>query len=193
MLYGAAYPKFAPFSGEEPADTLPQYGAALELGSLVKLDEKPSFYEKKGYGNNLVQCSVHRFKEGKVTLDITTLDNATEVAIYGAKEDAGGSDGKKDLKYNRADKAPYGGLAFYYNAVDDNDVAYCQGIFYPKVKAAIRGNTHNTMGNEITLTPEGLEFDLFMPACGDWRIKSARLDTEKEAKAWVDKKLASGV
>ena len=54
MKYGAKMAQWAPFAATnpEPASALPNYGEPINLGSLNKVTDSPSFNEGKGYGDN---------------------------------------------------------------------------------------------------------------------------------------------
>ena len=186
MEYGAKNIRWAPITAE-PAGALPTYGPAMKLGELNQVADSPSFVEAKAAGdNNAIVCYVRKFQQA--TVDVTVLDILNEVAaaIFGAKID---ETQKKDLHFNKDDKPPYGGMAFYTeNLMEDDKVKY-QGIFYTKAKANMQGKTYDTTGDSITLSSSKVQF--VSTACnnGDWKIESALFDTEAEAEAWAEAKL----
>lgn len=196
MRYGAKGLMWAPFaeSDPEPAGKLPNYGKAISLGSLVELVDAPAFAEAKGYGDDELKCFVSEFKECPLTIKVTSLPRASAGAVFGSKlEGPGETESAGEMTYNSDDHAPYGGLAFYIKEqLDDNQTAY-MGIFFPKVKATPGGNTYTTKGDSITLTAHGLSMLASAAKNGDWKKESDYFDTEAEAIAWRDKKLASSV
>ena len=186
MEYGAKNIRWAPITAE-PAGTLPTYGPAVKLGELNQVADSPSFVEAKAAGdNNATARYVRKFQQA--TVDVTVLDILNEVAaaIFGANID---DTQKKDLHFNKDDKPPYGGMAFYTeNLMEDDQVKY-QGIFYTKAKANMQGKTYDTTGESIT--PSSSKVQFVSTACnnGDWKIESALFDTEAEAEAWAEAKL----
>lgn len=188
MKYGAKGIKWAPFAAEnpEPAGALPNYGTAVTLGALNKLTDNPTFNEGKGYGDNALKVHVTKFKENPIDIEVTTLPVDAAAALAGATRETI----SHDTHFNVADKAPYGGLAFYINKMNDNNQEIFQGIFYPKAKATMQGVEYTTSGDNITLTNDKLHFLGAVANNGDWKIVSDEFKTELEAEAWVDAMLA---
>lgn len=54
----------------------------------------------------------------------------------------------------------------------------------------MQGTEYATKGDSITLTGGALNFTAAAPANGKWKVESDDFPTEKEAKDWVDKKIA---
>ncbi len=187
--YGAKYLRWAPFAETEPdadAASFPKYGDPISMGSLVKVTDSPSFNEAKAFGDNALEEHVNEFKECGVAVEVTELANSVASAVLGAKIE---SEGGKDLVFSTEDNAPYGGLAFYINKMVKGVKSY-HGIYYPKAKAAMQGTEYATKGDSITLTGGALNFTAAAPANGKWKVESDDFPTEKEAKDWVDKKIA---
>lgn len=187
--YGAKYLRWAPFAETTPdADTasFPKYGDPISLGALVKVTDSPSFNEAKAFGDNALEEHVNEFKECGVAVEVTELANSVASAVLGAKIE---SEGGKDLVFSTEDNAPYGGLAFYINKMVKGVKSY-HGIYYPKAKAAMQGTEYTTKGDSITLAGGALNFTAAAPANGKWKVESDDFPTEKEAKDWVDKKIA---
>jgi len=185
--YGAAYLQWAPFAAEnaETAEALPKLGTPMNLGALNKVVDAPNVTEVTADGDNRVQDSLSEFLGGTVDVDITELDNPVAAALYGAEQAGEG----EDLAFGVDDEAPYGSLAFYVNKVKGKKKFY-QGIYYPKLKAVLQGSEHNTRAKAgITLTGGKLHFNWEAPLFGKYLYKSAPLNTEAEAKAWVDEKI----
>lgn len=189
--YGAKHIQWAPFaatSPDESASALPKYGEPVNLGSLQKVTDSPSYNEGKIYGDDALDEYVSEFKECTVDVEITELSNAVASAVTGAKIDTGSTDTEKDLHFNSSDEAPYGGLAFYVKKIVNKAVVY-QGIYYTKLKATMQGEEFTTKGDSITLTGGKLHFLASTSANGDWKIKSENLTTEAAAKSWVEEKI----
>lgn len=188
MKYGAKMLQWAPFAktNPEPEDSLPNYGTPVNLGALNKVSDSPSFNEAKGYGDNALKVYVNEFKESDVSVEVLELSNENASAISGASID---TEGGKDLHFNMEDNAPYGGLGFYINKALDNGSKVYQGVFYPKVKAAMQGEEYSTKGDSITLANSKLKFTASACNTGDWKILSDNLSTEKEAADWVNGKV----
>lgn len=185
MKYGAKMLQWALFAAEnaEPAGALPNYGAPVNLGALSKVTDSPSFNEAKGYGDNALKVHVNEFKECTVDVEITDLSNANAAAVFGATID---TEGEGDLHFGAEDNAPYGGLGFYINKMLDGNKKVYQGIFFPKVKAAMQGEEYSTKGETITLTNSKIHFVAAACNSGDWKILSKDFTTEAEAAAWVN-------
>lgn len=188
--YGAQYLRWAPFATTTPdasESAFPKYGAPIGLGGLVKVTDSPTFNEAKMYGDNALKEYVNEFKECGIDVEVTELSNATAAAIFGATL-ASGSD--TDLKFGDGDNAPYGGMSFYICKLVDNVKKY-QGVYYPKVKAAMQGDEYATKGDGITLTGGKIKLTAAAPTNGNWKVVSAEFTTEEEAKTWVDAKIVA--
>lgn len=189
--YGAKYIQWAPFAEtapDESAEAYPKYGEPINLGALQKATDSPSYNEAKIYGDDALDEYVSEFKECPIDVEVTELSNAVASAVTGAKIDTGVSGSDKDLHFNSADEAPYGGMAFYVKKMVHKKVVY-QGIYYPKLKATMQGEEYSTKGDSITLAGGKLHFLASTCAMGDWKVKSENLTTEVAAKAWVDGKV----
>lgn len=187
--YGAKYLRFAPFSEAtpEPDSALPNYGAPIDVGSLVKVTDAPAFNEGKLYGNNALAEYVNEFKECVIAVEITELSNAVAAAMLGATL-ATASD--EELQFSEGDSAPCGGFGFIACKQVDNVKVY-QGVYYPKVKAAMQGDEYTTKGDGITLTGGKLQLTATTAKNGQWKIMSDDIETEAEAKNWVDSKVGN--
>ena len=125
---------------------------------------------------------------------MTSLPRESAGAVFGSKlEEAAETESAGEMTYNSDDNAPYGGLAFYVKELLDGNKKVYMGIFFPKAKATPGGNTYTTKGDSITLTAHGLSMLASAAKNGDWKKESKYFDTEAEAIAWRDKKLASSV
>lgn len=188
MKYGAKMAQWAPFAATnpEPASALPNYGEPINLGSLNKVTDSPSFNEGKGYGDNALKVYVSEFKECSIDMEVTELANSAASAVLGATLD---SDDAADLHFGSSDNAPYGGLGFYITKMLDGNVRKHQGVFYPKVKATMQGEEYATKGESITLANSKLHFVAAPCNTGDWKILSEDMDSETAAAAWVNGKV----
>ena len=184
--YGAKYLRFAPFADTtpEPDAALPNYGAPIDVGGLVKVTDAPAFNEGKIYGDDVLAEYVNEFKECPIDVEVTELPNATAAAMLGATIETT----SKDLQFSGGDNAPYGGFGFYICKMIDNVKKY-QGIYYPKVKAAMQGDEYSTKGDGVTLPGGKLKMTAAVAKNGQWKIMSDDLEGETEAKTWVDGKV----
>lgn len=185
--FGAKYLRFAPFAetNPEPDGALPNYAAPLSVGGLVKVTDAPAFNEGKYYGDNELAEYVNEFKECIIDIEVTELSNTVAAAMLGATL---ATTPDKEIKFSGGDNAPYGGFGFVSCKQIGNIKKY-QGIYYPKVKAAMQGDEYATKGDGVTLTGGKLKLTATTAKIGDWKFMSDDLATEAEAKTWVDGKV----
>ena len=182
MKYGAKRLQWAEITAEEK-NSAPTYGSAINLGALNRVADTPSFNEAKGYGDNALKVHVNKFREAGLDVEVTELSNENAAKVLGASIESGDA---ADLKFSTADNAPYGGIGFYINKMLDDNTEVFQGIFYPRVKAAMQGEEYSTQGENITLANSKLRFTATACNTGDWKILSPNFETEAEASEWVD-------
>lgn len=187
MICGAKNIKWAKIK-EEPAKALPTYEQKIVLGELNQVVATPAFNEVRASGDDHTARYAAFFKE--VPIDVTILDmtNENASAVTGATIDAGEA---KNLRFKSTDQAPYGGLGFHTSELMEDYTVKYKGIFYPKVKAVMQGQTYDTKGESVTLQGKKLRFLGLAAKSGDWMIESLYFDTEDEADSWVDEMLAS--
>lgn len=187
--YGAKHLQWAPFAATtpEPDNALPNYGTPVNLGALQKVTDTPSYNEAKAYGDNVLKEYVNEFKECAVDVELTELSNSVASGLFGATLT---TETTAELQFCDSDSMPYGGLGFVVCKQIDNVKKY-QGIYYPKVKAAMQGEEYNAKGDSITLTGGKLKFTATAAKNGQWKTQSAELDTEAAATAWVDTKIVA--
>lgn len=180
--------QWAPFAAAQTAGALPKYEAAANLGSLNQVSETLNFNEASAYGDNVRKAYVKQFRDGTLAVETLYLSHENAAKISGATLD---TDNENDLKFGADDTPPYGGLAFFVTKLKDDEsgTVYYQGIWYPKVKANIEGDTFQTKGESITLANDKLSFAVFACDTGDYKIKSDELASEAEAIAWVNDKI----
>lgn len=183
MKYGAKRLQWGKITAEE-ANSMPTYAAAVNLGALNRVADTPSFNEAKGYGDNALKVHVNEFREAGLDVEVTELSNENAATLLGASIEAEG----QDLKFGTEDNAPYGGIGFYINKMLDDNTKVYQGIFYPRVKAAMQGEEYSTKGENIALSNSRLRFTATACNTGDWKILSPNFETEAAASEWVDSK-----
>ena len=189
MLYGAKKIQWAPFAATDPetASAPPKLGTPANLGALNKVTETINFNRTSAFGDNVKKVEIVEFKDGSLAVETLYLSNENAAALTGAE--LGTTDGDKDLKFGSNDVAPYGSLAFYTNCMKDDGTKYYQGVFFPKVKANMEGESYETKGESIVLSNAKLTFTVFEPLYGKYRHKSPEFDTEAKAATWVDEKI----
>lgn len=189
MQYGAKMIQWAPFAAMDPetASAPPKLGTPSNLGALNKVTETINFNRVSGYGDNAKKAEIVEFKDGSLAVETLYLSNENAAALTGAE--LGTTDGDKDLKFGSNDVAPYGSVAFYTNCMKDDGTKYYQGVFFPKVKANMEGESYETKGDSIVLSNAKLTFTVFEPLYGKYRHKSPEFDTEAKAAAWVNEKI----
>lgn len=184
--YGAKYIKWAPFADTDPesGNGYPKYGKALVLSKLVKVTDNPTYAEGKLYADDELAEHASDFVENNIDIEVTEISNEMAKAIFGAAID----EESEDLEFGSNDAAPYGGLAFTTSKMINGKKRY-QGIYYPKNKSAMQGEEYNTKGESITFGTGKMKLKGTIAKNNKWKVKSKLLETEAEAKAWVDKKL----
>lgn len=189
MQYGAKMIQWAPFAATNPETTTapPKLGTPANLGALNKVTETINFNRVSGYGDNAKKAEIAEFKDGSLAVETLYLSNENTAALTGAE--LGASESDKDLKFGSNDTAPYGSLAFYTNCMKDDGTKYYQGVFFPKVKANMEGESYETKGDSIVLSNSKLTFTVLEPLYGKYRHKSPEFDTEAKAAAWVNEKI----
>lgn len=187
--YGAKYLQWAPFAAtkaDEDENKYPLYGTPMNLGSLVKVTDVPSVQEATIYGDDEVDEAVTEICEYTADAEITELANNVASAVFGAT--LGTSDTDADLVFGTNDNPPWGGLAFYIRKMVKGATVF-QGIYYPKLKAAVQGEEYSTKGGSITLAGGKIHFKGCNSMNSAWKVKSKDFPTQAEAKAWVDVKI----
>lgn len=181
--------QWAPFAATDPetASAPPKLGTPANLGALNKVTETINFNRTSAYGDNVKKVEIVEFRDGSLAVETLYLSNENAAALTGAE--LGTTDGDKDLKFGSNDAAPYGSLAFYTNCMKDDGTKYYQGVFFPKVKANVEGESYETKGDSIVLSNAKLTFAVFEPLYGKYRHKSPEFDTEAKAAAWVKEKI----
>lgn len=192
--YGAKMLQWAPFAetNPEPDDALPNYGTPLNLGELMSVAETLNFSEVDSRADDVRKIYLREFTDGSLAVGILELADTTASAITGATLSTG-SDTPKDIAFSTDDTAPYGGLAFFTTNIKSSGAKYYKGIFYPKVKASMHGQTYNTKQKTIVLDTPQLTFSVDACANGQYKIESGELATETAAKAWVNAKIKAAV
>ena len=192
-VYGAKYLRWAEKTAAGVAGTsFPTYDSALDVGPLVTVGDTITYASARNYGDNQLQESVDEFQEIAVTASMTEMPLATAAKIYGAALSATGGIG-----YGVEDAAPEGCLGFYTTKLSKDlktgvQKKFYQGVFYPSLKGNRQGTTYNTKGQNISFANGQANFLGNAEENGFYQVFSANLDTEEEAKAWVDKMMAGG-
>ena len=108
--FGAQYPCFAPFSGDEPAAALPTYGDKVVLGKLVSANLTINLASGELYADDELAEQVSEFASGTLALETDDMTDDVAAAVYGATKAASPSS-DKSVTYSKADAQPLGGLA----------------------------------------------------------------------------------
>lgn len=184
--FGARYINFAPFSGEEPADALPTYGEAVNIGKLVKAELTVNMASGKIYGDDVLDESIDVFANGTIAVETTDMTLENESVLFGSTmtEDEG-----KELSDSSEDTIPYGGLT-YIKTIMRGKKKLFRAHFYPKVKASHGTDSAATTGESITFTSTPINFTVFEANIGKWRYRE-EFATYAEAKTWCDGKFTA--
>lgn len=178
--FGAKYPCFAPFSGEEPAGALPVYDKMVVIGGLVSANVTINLASGELYADDALAEMASEFASATIAMETDDLIDEVESVIFGSTAAEG------ELVDNIADAAPFGGLGYYRKLMRDGKIFY-RTYFYPKVKAALGNDNAQTKGNNITFQTSQTTFTVFAPNTGDWRYREV-FDNEAAATAWLNAK-----
>lgn len=186
--YGAFEGRWAPITAETE-DKLPTYGSAISLGALSRVTDALSFASLTAEGDDRVVDSLDDFVSGTVDIEYDAgVDNTALAAVFGAEL---GEDGELPLTVD--DHPPYGGYAFMQHMIRGSGKdaeKYCQGIFYPKLKAVPQGKTRNGKKTSGTaLTGDKIHMNMEATMNGQYMVISPEFKTIAEARAWLDQKL----
>ena len=184
---GFRYFKYAPFSGEEPADALPKYGPSMQIGKAISADISREYAEGELYADDGIAESDREFTKGSIAAVVDDIVEKVEAAIFGATANADNT----GVTYGADDNPPFGGAVFI-RVVKRNGVKGYEANYFPKVKATLGNDAAETKGSGFTYQTTALSLEYF--AANDekhtYRDKET-FETEEEAKAWCDGKLAS--
>ena len=184
--FGANYPNFAPFQGDEPEAALPSYGDKVTLGKLVSANLTVNLASGELYADDSLAEQVSEFASGTLSMETDDMTDDVAAVVYGATKATTPST-DKSLTYGKADTQPMGGLA-YYKVLMRNGIKIFKGYFYPKVKAALGNDNAQTRGSSINFGTVSTTFTIFACNTGAWRI-TEEMTTEEAAKTWVNTKL----
>lgn len=182
--YGMARSKWAPIVSEG-AGVRPTYGTGRSVGGAVSGVFTPNFASAQHYSDNTLKNEINKFNRGSLALVVDDTDLETEAAVYGATYSA------NQVRHNKNDKPPFGGVAYYEDILtDSNDVIY-RGYFYPKVKAVRTAENFAAQGENISFGMTDHSFTAFADNTGDYEIKED-FETEAAAADWVDDQINDG-
>ena len=188
--YGARYLQWAPFKAsgaDESEEAYPKYDAPLNLGALMAVTDSISLASGEVRGDDDVDSRVDEFESMTVDVDVVEMTGEVAAKVFGAALTEG-----QDVEYGVNDQSPYGGLAFYITKMSKNVKSY-QGIYYPKVKASRQGTSYSTKSKTVSFANSKAHFEGFAAKNGRYQVQSKSFPTAAEAKAWVDKMVASSV
>lgn len=191
MQYSAKMIQWAPFAKNdpEPEGEFPKYGAPVNLGALNNVNEQLNYADVRAYGDDVCKVVENDFTDGLLTIETLELSNANAALLTGNTITPGSGDDGGDLEFSAEDLAPFGGAAFVTGWRRANGTRYYQGIWYPKVKAHMEGQTYNTRGQTITLTNSRIIFAVLACKKGKPKVLSPEFTTEEKAIAWVNEKI----
>lgn len=181
--FGAQYPIFAPFEGEEPVAALPKYKKGITIGKLVSASLTVTRASGELYADDSLDESVNEFASGTISLDVNDIEDDVEPQIFGSTQD----ETEKEIIDSVEDEAPLGGLGYIKVKLRRGKRKY-KAFWYPKTKATQGDDTATTKSNSVTLGTESLSFTIMAPNAGNWRYHKT-FDTLAEAKAYLEGKI----
>lgn len=170
--FGAKYPRFR---GNDDA-------AAVTVGKLCVANLTVNLASGELFADDELAEQVSEFSSGSLAMETDDMLDEVAEKVYGCTVEDG------EVTYNTGDVAPRGVLA-YYKRLRRKGKQYFKGCFYPAVQAVLGNDNAATKGSSITFNTTQTTFTIFADDNGDWR-KTHTFDTEEEAKAWVDNKVA---
>lgn len=180
--YGARKSRWAPWAKESPdtdATKLPKYGTAKKLGELNKVTDSPNFSEGSLPGDDQIALYEKKFKDGTVDVEQVSIPIEDAAEMLGASvDDAHG------IAHGDDDEAPYIGYGYLTHHVSTKE-SFFRVIFYPKLKATLSGEEHETRGDSINFKTDKMSFHWESPACRKFKIKKD-FATEEEADTYLD-------
>ena len=185
--YGAKYIKFAKIK-EEKDKSLPTYDSVRDLSKLQTVTDSVAFVSGEQYGDNELQEKMTEFSSVTVDVEVTELQNEAAAVVLGATHTPAAEGKTGEIAHNINNVAPWGGLVFMGCKIIQNVRKYF-GVYYPKLKAEMQGETYATKGSSITLSGGKLHFAGTATKNGDYKIVSDDFDAEDKAKEWCDAKL----
>ena len=185
--FGAFYPKFAPFAGEEPTDALPQYDGIVTLGEFISGNLSLELASGKLYADDKLFISVEEFTSGTIALEITDLPVDVAKVVFGLKDDGSDTD---LLIYRGNDSRPYGGFSFVQTILDKGTgKTFYRAYYYPKVQAVLSNETVQTKGGSLSFGTRSFSLTVF--ACNfedQWR-QVKQFEEKEDAAEWAEKQL----
>lgn len=186
--FGAKRPVFAPVA-TEPEGALPTYNyeKKVVVGKLVKADLTVTNASGELYGDDALAEKIDMFASGSLALETDDKTDDVHAALHGATMSGEGDNEVTDAD---SDVAPIGGLT-YYKVIIRKGVRYYKGVFLPRVKAILAGDSAATKGSSITFGTSSTTFTVFSCNSGAWRVTKTFTGEGAEANciSWCDKKL----
>ena len=187
--FGGKYAIWAPIISDDSDKALPVYGQPLTLGSQNKTEETVATGSASMHGDDKEKIRLEEFTSGTLDVQVVALLPSTEATIYGPATDENDTSG---MSYGGDDRLPYGCYGTTNRRIsEDGDVTF-RVLFWPRVKAAVQGETVQT--KESTLSPayEKVKFNFSQCLAGVYKI-TKEFDTEAAAKAFLDGLVAGTV
>lgn len=181
--FGAQYPIFAPFDGEEPAAALPKYAEGISIGKLVSATLSVTRASGELYADDGLDESVNEFASGTVAMDVNDIEDGVEAKIFGSTQD----ETEGEVIDSVEDEAPLGGLGYIKVKLRKGKRKY-KAFWYPKTKATQGDDAATTKSNSVTLGTESLSFTIMAPNVGNWRYHKT-FDSMAAAKAYIESKI----
>lgn len=181
--FGAQYPVFAPFKGEEPAAALPTYDDPIVLGKLISATLTVTRASGELYADDGLDESVNEFASGTIAMDTNDMEDSVETKLFGSSQET--ESGEVIDSVN--DAAPLGCLGYIKVKLRNGKRKY-KAFFYPKVKATQGDDAATTKSNSISLGAESTSFVVMAPNVGNWRYHKT-FDTLEAAKEYITEKI----
>lgn len=164
-----------------------KYSDAFQCGRAVNTTVTPNYNQGSMFADDQQTEDVTEFKNASVTLGVDTLPIKAAEVMFGHTVTEEGQETSKV-----SDSGSYVGYGFITTEVTDGVKKY-RACLVKKVKFTESEESYTTKGDSITFSNPTLSGTAMAIGVGDspedWRIKSPKFDTSKQADTWIQTQL----
>ena len=160
------------------------YGEGIVVTKAIKADLAVNLNEAILYADNAVDEAVKEFKDGKLTINGSYLENEARAMLFG--HEISGEPGKEELIARGDDSGAYVGTGFFATVMRNNVQSY-RAIWLPKVKYGVPGESLETKADSIKFGTPTIEGTIMTDIEGVWKIEALHT-TRAAAIDWLNDK-----